>query len=46
MQKDDDSEVEKPGYEKLMDGKVQEKYLISKLFNKKLKIIERLKKEK
>ena len=46
MQKDDDNEGEKPAYGKIMDGNVQEKIWISKLFSKKLKIIERLRKEK
>ena len=46
MQKDDDNEGEKPAYGKIMDGNVQEKIWISKSFSKKLKIIERLRKEK
>ena len=46
MQNDGDNEIEKPAYEKIMNGNVQEKTLISKLFSKKLKIIERLRKEK
>ena len=46
MQQDDDNEGEKPAYEKIMNGNVQEKMWISKSFSKKLKIIERLRKEK
>ena len=46
MQKADDNEGEKPAYEKLMNGNVLEKVWISKLFSKKLKVIERLRKEK
>jgi hypothetical protein len=46
LQKDDDNKGEKPAYEKIMNGNVQEKKGISKSFSKKLKIIERLRKEK
>ena len=46
MQEDDDNKDEKPDYGKIMNGNVLEKMLISKLFSKKLKIIERLRKEK
>ena len=41
----DENKYESPEYEKVMNGNVREQMMIAKIFNKKMKIIENLRKK-